>query len=98
MRVLPDRGLGCQKPAQCFAISLRTVLPISSDRIPAVAQPLQVGVAILRNDSGDSLRVFHGKSKSDRSTVVEYVERVSIKPYQFCEAVDCLSDSIERGS
>src|SRR5262249_54812179 len=78
VRVLPDRGFRPQELSQCFAIGLGIVLPIGTDRIPAVAQAFYVGVAVLGDDCGDALRVFGGKSKAGRSAVVEYVERISI--------------------
>ena len=53
VRVLPDGRLGLEEGAQRLAVLLRCVLPISPDRVPAVAQAFLIGVAILRNDRRD---------------------------------------------
>jgi hypothetical protein len=55
MRVLPDRRLVCEQGAKRFAIGRRGVFPIGANWIPAVAQSLFVGIAVLRNDRGDPL-------------------------------------------
>src|SRR5436190_13215624 len=53
--ILPDRRLGLEEGAKRLAVGRRSVLPIGPDRVPAVAQPLLIGVAILRDDRRDPL-------------------------------------------
>src|SRR5205823_7998997 len=48
--VLPARRFRREKGAGRLAIGLRRLLPVSPNGVPALAQPLFVGVAILRDD------------------------------------------------
>src|SRR5215467_13337446 len=57
MHVLPLGCLGREEAAQRRAILGRGFLPVALDRVPALAEPLLIGVAVLRDDRGDSLRV-----------------------------------------
>jgi len=57
MQVLPFGRLGREELAESSAILRRRFFPILLDRIPALAQALLIGIAVLRNDGGDPLRM-----------------------------------------
>jgi hypothetical protein len=48
--VLPDRCLGRKKGAKGFAVCFGRVFPIGADRLPAVAEALDIRIAVLRDD------------------------------------------------
>jgi len=58
VRVLPNGRLGLEESAEGVAVRLRWVLPIGPDRVPAVAQPFLVGVAVLGDDGGYAFWMF----------------------------------------
>src|SRR6476660_5106356 len=95
MPVLPLCGLRRQEGAQRRAVFRRGIFPICLDWVPAVAQPLFVGVAILRNQSGDALWMTQRQSKAHRCTVVEDVESVPDKAEDLGKALHDLSQMIE---
>src|SRR5262249_8026077 len=70
-------------------------LPVGADRVPAVAQTLRIGVAVLRNDRSDPVRMLHGETEAYGSAVVEDVDRVAIEADHLGEAVDHLSHPVE---
>src|SRR5258706_7122831 len=86
--VLPERRFGSQKGAKRVPIGFRRILPVCADWVPAVAQPLLVGVAILRNDRGDAFRVAPRKAETGRRAVVEDVDREAIEADHFGKAID----------
>jgi hypothetical protein len=55
MSVLPTRGLGGEEGSQCIPIGLRRGLPIGADGAPPGAQPLLIGVSVLRDDCGNAV-------------------------------------------
>src|SRR5579872_4490706 len=57
MQVLPFGRLGREELAESSAILRCRFFPILLDRIPALAQALLIGIAVLRNDGGDPLRM-----------------------------------------
>src|SRR5262249_32827488 len=85
-----------QKSAERIAILLRRVLPVSPDRIPAVAQAFLIGITVLGDDRRDSLRMFDREPESRRSAVVEDVYGIGCKADDLGETVDLLGDAIER--
>src|SRR5271166_402751 len=95
VRVLPDRGLGCEECLQRLAIGLGRILPVGPDRIPAVAEPFFVGIAVLRNDRGDPVRMLHRQAETGRRTVIEDIDGVAIETDHFGETIDDVSDPIE---
>ena len=47
MRVLPLRRFRLEESAQCRAVLRRRLFPVGLDRIPALAEPLEISVAVL---------------------------------------------------
>src|SRR5215471_8776068 len=88
--VLPLSRFWLEESAQCGAIFRRRFLPVGLNRIPAFAQTLQVGVAVLRDHGGDSLWMPNGKTKTDRCAVVENIKRVGVEADRLREPLDHL--------
>jgi hypothetical protein len=93
--ILPTRRFGSEEGAESFSIGWRRVLPVSADGVPALAEPLLVGVAILRDDCGDAVRMFCGDPEARRRAVVEDVDREALQTDHFGEAVNDAGDVIE---
>ena len=72
-----------------------SVSSISLDRIPAFAQALQVGVAVLRDHRGDPLRMANGESKTNWRAVVENIKRVADEADRLREPLDLLRQVLE---
>src|SRR5262245_6776164 len=75
VRVLPLHRFGLQEGAQGRTVFRRGILPVGLNWIPSLAQALLVGIAVLRDHSGDLLRMTHGKSESHRRAIVKDVNR-----------------------
>lgn len=84
-----------QERAQGGAVGCAGALPICMDRVPALAQALLVGVAVLRDEGGDAPGVPHGEAEADRRAVVEDVERVAGQPERVGEPGDHLGQAVE---
>jgi hypothetical protein len=63
---------------------------------PDVAQPLLIGVTVLRDDRSDALRVSLGKPEADRRAKVENIDGEAIKPDYLGKAVNDNGDVVER--
>src|SRR5262245_46750644 len=98
MRVLPHRRLRREEGAERLSVGLRRVLPVGSDRSPAITETLLVGVAVLRNDGGNPLRMTDGEPEACWRTVVKDVHRKLIEAYDLGEAVDHAGNVVERVS
>src|SRR5260370_6536305 len=70
-------------------------LPIGPDRVPAVAQPLLIGVAFLRGDRGERVRMLHREREAGRRAVVEDIDGIAIEADDLGEAVDRGRDLVE---
>ena len=79
MRILPDGRLRLEEGAQRLAIGWRRILPIGPDRIPAVAQALLIGVAVLRDDRGDPLGMFDREAEARRRAIVEDINGIAVE-------------------
>src|ERR1700704_3309614 len=75
MGILPSRRFRREEGAERRAIGLRRLLPVSSNWVPALAQPFFVGVAILRDDCGDAVGMFDSDPKACRRAIVEDIDR-----------------------
>src|SRR5262245_31117860 len=95
MHVLPPCCLWREKVAERRAILRGWVLPIALDRIPALAQPLLICVAILRDDRGDPLRMARREAEADRGAVIEDVDGIPGEPGDGREPVDDLGEVIK---
>src|SRR5262249_28434893 len=94
--ILPDRCFGREESTERLPVRLRRLSPVGSDRVPAVAQPFLVGVAILRDDRCNALWIFCRHSKTCRRTVVEYVDRKTVEADNFGKAIDYARNMVER--
>src|SRR5215471_15308261 len=93
--------LGCllgEKILQSSTVGLRRVLPVFLDGVPALAQTLLVGVAVLGNDRRDPLRMCKCEAKADGGSVIEYVNSIAVEADCLREAVDDIGEVLERGS
>src|SRR5262249_48032947 len=72
------------------------VLPVGLDWTPALAEPFLVGVAVLRNDGRDPLRVADGEPEACWRAIVENVHRKPIEADNLGEAVDHAGNVLER--
>ena len=72
------------------------ILPVGADGAPAVAQALLVGVAVLRDDRSDPVRMLDREPEAGRRAVVEHIDGVAVEADGLGEAVDCLRDLVER--
>src|SRR5882724_3410881 len=88
MRVLPNRRLGSEEGPERVTVGLRAILPIGTDRIPTVAQPLLIGVAILRDDCSDALGMADRQPKAGWRTIVKDVDCEAREPDHLGEALD----------
>src|SRR6185503_20442613 len=79
LRVLPACRLGAQEGSQHLAILFGRVLPIRANRLPAITEPLLVGVPVLRNDRSDAIRMASGNAEAGGRAVVENVEGETIE-------------------
>src|SRR5437899_3323068 len=95
MFVLPLGRLWREKAAERLAILGCWLLPVALDRVPALAQPLHIGVAILRDDRRDPLRVARRETETHRCAVVEDVDGITGEPGDRCEPVDNAGEVIE---
>jgi hypothetical protein len=86
--LLPQRRLGAQEGAERLPVGLRRHVPVGAEGGPAVAQPLLIGVTVLRDDSRDALGVAHGEPEADRRAVVEHIDREAIQPDDLGQAVE----------
>src|SRR4029450_7503060 len=72
------------------------IVPVGPNWTPALAKPLLVGVAVLRNDGRDPLRVADGEPEACRRAVVEDVHGKPIEADDLGKAVDDAGDVVER--
>src|SRR5271166_313576 len=94
--VLEERCLWRQKAESGVAVRLRGLAPVGTDRVPAVAEPLLVSVAILRDDGSDALRVLCGDPQTNRRAVIEDVDRELFQADDFREAAGDCRQIVER--
>src|SRR5271170_7483049 len=69
--------------------------PVELDGSPGITQTFFVGVAILRNDSGDALGAGHRQAKAGGSAVVEDVKGVALQVQRVSEREDGLRQGVE---
>src|SRR5215470_15165385 len=78
VQVLPRGGLGLEKVAERRPVLGRGLLPVALDRVPALAEPLLIRVAVLRDDRGDPLRMTRRETEPNRRAIVEDVDAAEI--------------------
>ena len=71
--VLPPGCLRREEGAERVSVLLRGVLPVGSDRTPTLAETFFVGVAVLRDNGSDPLRMADGEPEACRRAVVKDV-------------------------
>src|SRR5262249_60171889 len=92
-----------ERGSQVWAVCLGRALPVGADRVPAVAEALDIRVAILRDDSGDALGVVDREPEACRRAVIKNIHCESIEPDDFCKAfvqtsyvVECVTEFLSR--
>ena len=73
-------------------------VPIRLDWIPAFAQSLQIGVAVLRDDCCDLLRVAQGQAEADWRAVLEDIDRETIESQHLSELINHIRQVIKSVS
>jgi hypothetical protein len=68
---------------------------VRPDWVPAIAETLFVGIAILGNDRRDPFRMAHSETKAGRSAVVEHVDGETFEADDLSEAFDAFGERIE---
>src|SRR5215510_3439453 len=98
MRVLPLGRFRLEELAQRRAVRFVWLFPVLLNRVPAFAQPFLVGIAVLRNDCGDPVRVLQRKTETYRSSVVENIQCKTAEPNPldegangFCQLLECVA-------
>ena len=71
--ILPVGCLRCEESAEGLSVRLRRILPVGSNGILAIAETFLIGVAVLRDDGCDPLRVADGEAEACRRTVIKDV-------------------------
>jgi hypothetical protein len=94
--ILGTRRLGREEIAQGSPILRSWLFPIFLNRIPALAQALFIGIAILRDDGRDPLRVRQSKSEPYGRAVIEDINRVAFETHRLREAVNNLAQILKR--
>jgi hypothetical protein len=59
VHVLKFRGLGREHGTERIAVFLGRVLPIGPDRVPTIAQALDISVAVLRDNGLDTFGMLY---------------------------------------
>src|SRR5215831_16481382 len=95
MRVLPDGRLRREEGAELLPVRRRGVFPIFADRVPACAQASLIGIAILRDDRRDSLRMLNRQTEAGWCAVIEDVDGIAIEADDIGEAVDRIRDPVK---
>ena len=88
MRVLPPCRVRREEGAERVSISRRRVLPIGANGIPAVAEPVLIGITVLGNDCSDAIRVSNSDAETNRRTLVEDIDREMTEADYLGEAID----------
>src|SRR5215471_9041156 len=95
MRVLPDGRLRREEGAELLPVRRRSVFPICADQLPACAQAFLIGIAILRDDRRDSLRMLNRQTEAGRRAVIEDVDCIAIEADDLGEAADCFCNPVK---
>ncbi len=51
-------------------------LPVGADRVPEIADAFVIGIAVLDNQSGDTVRMLERQPVADRCTIIHDIHRV----------------------
>src|SRR4029077_16915328 len=94
--VLPKRRFGREEASQRVPVRLRRFAPIGPNGVPAVAQALLIGVAVLRDDRGNPLRMLERDPKADGRAVIENVDCEPLQVHDLREASYYLGQLCER--
>src|SRR5262249_28674689 len=97
MRVLPPCCFKRQNVlSEYFAIFGCRRSPIFPHRTPSVPEPSFIGITVLGNDGGDSLRMSHSQAETCRRAVIEHIDCITVNFQCFREGVYGRRQSIER--
>src|SRR5215813_8963980 len=95
MGVLPHRCLRREESTERLPVRFRRLSPVGADRVPAIAETLDIRIAILRDDGSDALGVLHREAETSRRAIVEDIDGEAVKSDHFSEAVNSLRDVVE---
>ena len=95
LQVLKLRRTGLEKSAKIVSVFIGWILPVGLDGIPAITQPFLVGIAILGDQPGQTLRAGDSQTKTDRRAVVKNVERIAGQVQRVCKALDDFCQVVE---
>src|SRR5260370_25599366 len=77
--VLPARSLQRQDAvAKYLPVLCRGRGPVLPDRTPGISETLFVRVPVLRNDSGDSVRLTHRQTETGCCAIVAHIKCVAV--------------------
>ncbi|MNQ66874.1 hypothetical protein D3C85_813760 [compost metagenome] len=94
--ILPARAFQVQDGiVDHLAIGGGRLVPVLADRRPGIPQAFEIGIAVLRNDRADPLRVRQRQAQADRRPIVEEVHPVTLEAQHIDELADRLADGIE---
>jgi hypothetical protein len=85
-----------QRLSDGIAVFFRWLAPVALDRCPCVAQPLLVGIPVLRDNRRDPLRMRHRQPKSRGRAVVEDIERIAGELERIREGEDGPGQRVKR--
>src|SRR5262249_51284758 len=95
MSVLPAGRLRGEEGAKGVSVCFRRVLPVGPNRTPTLAEAFVVGIAVLRDDGSDPLRVADGEPEACRRAVVKDVHCKPIEAEDLGKAIDYAGDVVE---
>lgn len=77
--ILPYGRFWCEKLAESGPVFCIRLFPVFLDRVPSFTQTGLIGIAILRNDRGDLVRVSEGEPETYGCAIVEDVNREPVE-------------------
>ncbi|MNH16743.1 hypothetical protein D3C79_763920 [compost metagenome] len=96
MQVLPASAFQMQnRIANGLAVGRRRVSPVLANRRPGIAQSFEIGVAILRHEPRDPLRVRHGQAQAGGRAVVEHIHCIALEVQRIDKGAQGLRQGIE---
>jgi hypothetical protein len=95
MQILEADRLDAQRSAVCFSVRRGGITPIGLPWLSVLAEPLDIGVAVLRDDCGYPLGMLHRQPQPRGRAIVEDVEHVAGETERIEEVADYLGEMIE---
>ncbi|MNX73547.1 hypothetical protein D3C86_1049500 [compost metagenome] len=97
LHILPLRALQVQHAVvNRLPVHRRGIRPVRADRRPRVSQPFEIGIAVLRHQTGDTVGMGQGQAQARRRAVVKEVQRVAGQSKPVDERFQRLGQVVER--